>query len=115
MNCYVTNPRNNHTIPDGIDKSNTLFYPESGMTTHQCFTTMCPRDYHIFTDSPYLVGLYDRDEVFIWKDGKWVNPDIQTYGCSYNLIAMELFNYFNTIPQAVIDSSKCTNCMGSKI
>jgi hypothetical protein len=88
-----------------------LFYPEAGMTTLQCFQTSRPRDYHIVTDCPYLVGLYDMQEVFIWKKGKWVNPDFQTYGCSFNLITMKLFGFTSTIPQAVLDG-KTTNCMG---
>ena len=31
---------------------------------------------------------------------------------SFNIIIDEIFGYDYSIPQAVIDSKKCTNCMG---
>lgn len=111
MNCYVTNPRSNAEYPSELTKDNTLFYPESKMTTFQCFTTSRPRDFHIVTDCPFLVSLYDKKEVFIWKDDKWANPDFQTYGTSYSIIIDDIFEYGRSIPQAVIDG-KTTNCMG---
>jgi hypothetical protein len=60
-----------------------------------------------------LVSLYDRKEVFYYcKETKeWINPDFQTYGCSYNIILSQLWNCDNSIPQAVIDG-KITNVMG---
>jgi hypothetical protein len=112
MNCYVTNPKDGSVYPSELDKDNTLFYPESGMTTMECFTSSRPRDFHIVTDCPYLVSLYDCKEVFIWRDGKWVNPDFQTYGCSFSIIIDNIFGYQHSIPQAVIDSKGVTNCMG---
>jgi hypothetical protein len=114
MNCYITNPHEYSVLPKELTKYNTLFYPEAGMTTIQCFKTSRPLDYHIVTDCPYLVSLYKDEEVFIWRDNKWINPDFQTYGCSYNLITMNLFEYHNTIPQAIVDG-ETTNCMGFNI
>jgi hypothetical protein len=96
-----------------MNKDITLFYPEAGMSTNQLFTTSRPRDYHIVTDSPFLVPLYDRLEVFILVRGKWVNPDFQTYGCSYSR-AMRLWNEMTEIPAYALDG-KVTNCMGSKL
>jgi hypothetical protein len=113
MNCYVMNPLNGAPIPEGINKSNTLFYPEAGMTTQQQFETARPRDFHIVTDSPFLVPLYDRLEVFIWEDGEWKHPDVQTYGAGYSRILTSVFGGPN-IPRAVYDG-KVTNCMGSKL
>lgn len=111
MNCYVSNPRDGSQYPSELNKENTLFYPEAGMTFHdQCHSSR-PRDFHIVTDSPFLVGLYDRKEVFIWKGGKWVNPEIQTYGASFNLIIDVIFGITSSIARATLDG-KTTNCMG---
>lgn len=114
MNCYVYNHRTMDALPDGLDKDNTMFYPEKRMTTHDLFHTMRPKDFHVVTDSPYIVPLYDRKEVFILEDGKWVHPDFQTFGCSYEIVTDRIWNYRNSIPQAIINSDKCTNCMGHR-
>ena len=117
MNCYIK-PQftNEYSLPIGIDKENTLFYPEAGMSTQQMHRTSTPKYFHIFTDCPYLVNLYKQENVFIWneKTNNWENPDIQTYGASYNLIFMQIFKITTTIPAAVFDG-KVTNCMGSTL
>ena len=115
MNCYVTSPKAHSILPEELNKDNTLYYPESRMTTDQCFKTSRPSEYHIVTDSPFLISLYDYNEVFIWIKNKWINPKIQTYGTSYNIIISEIFDYNNSIPQAVINSNKVNNCMGYNI
>ncbi len=115
MNCYVTHPTKKSKLPVDLDKDNTLFYPESRMTTEQCFKTSRPKDYHIVTDCPFLISLYSREEVFLWKNGNWENPNIQTYGTSYNLIIDVIFGYEYSIPQAVISKKGVTNCMGYSI
>jgi len=113
MNCYVLDPHSKYSLPNEVmNKDITLFYPEAGMTTNQLFTTTRPRDFHIVTDSPFLVPLYDRREVFILVRGKWVNPEFQTYGCSYNRIS-DLWKDSCSIPRAVLDG-KTNNCMGGK-
>lgn len=114
MNCYIVDPTENYELPKGMTKDNTLFWPESGMTTRQKTETSRPRDFHIITDCPDLVGLYKREEVFIWKGGKWVHPKINTYGTSINLIRHEVFGIKSTIPRAVLDG-KVTNCMGQPL
>jgi hypothetical protein len=112
MNCYVCNSRSSAIYPLELNKDNTLFYPENRMSTMDCFKITRPKDFHIVTDSPFLVGLYDRKEVFVWKNNKWINPDIQTFGASYSIIIQDIFGYNNTIPQTIIKSDECTNCMG---
>ena len=115
MNCYVYNPYKKYSLPDEImDKSITMFYPEKAMTMDDQFNTSRPRDFHIVTDSPFLVSLYKRHEVFYLERGKWVNPDFQTYGCSYDCIMNRLWKYGQSIPQAVLNG-KVTNCMGNKV
>jgi len=55
--------------------------------------------------------VYDREEVFIWKDNKWINPKLQTYGCSFNIILFTIFKYKYTIPIDVFNG-ETTNYMG---
>lgn len=117
MNCYVK-PQftEKYDLPKGIDKENTLFYPEAGMSMQQMHRTTTPKHFNIFTDCPYLVNLYKQEEVFIWdeKSNKWINPDMNTYGASYNLIIMRIFKITNTIP-AFVNDGQVTNCMGSPL
>jgi hypothetical protein len=116
MNCYVYPPElsGKYSLPKEImDKSITLFYPEAGMTTNQLFTTAPPRDFHIVTDSPFLVPLYSMHNVFICENGKWVNPRFQTYGCAYTTV-MRLWKENRVIPSFTFDG-KVTNCMGNEI
>jgi len=116
MHCYIYPPESSakYSLPEEVmNKEITLFYPEAGMTQNQLFTTSRPRDFHIVTDSPFLVSLYDMYEVFILVRGKWVNPDFQTYGCSYSR-AMRLWKDCREIPAYALDG-KVNNCLGSKV
>lgn len=111
MNCYIASQIRDYNLPKELNKDNTLFFPECGMTTHQMLHTGRPDKYHIVTDSHFLVGLYSYENVFYFDGEEWVNPDFQTYGTSYNILLTKLWNYKNTIPQAVIDG-EITNVMG---
>jgi hypothetical protein len=111
MNCYVTHPRSGSVLPEELTKDNTLFYPESRMSTDDCFRSSVPSDFHIVTDNVFLVSLYSTKEVFIWRNNKWVHPEIQTYGASYTMIIDYVFDYGTTIPTAILNG-KTTNCMG---
>ncbi len=114
MNCYIDNPFNKSVLPEGVNKDNTLFYPEAGMTTNQQLNTGRPKDFHIITDSHFLVPLYDKRDVYFWNGKEWENPDFQTFGTSYSLILSELWDGEYSIPRAVVDG-KITNVMGSKV
>lgn len=113
MKCYVTSPYSETPLPKKLTKENTLFYPEAGMTQDQLFKTGRPKDFHIVTDSPFLVPLYDNDDVRYVEDGKWVSPRFQTYGCSYNVVMGRLWDG-GSIPFAVLNG-KTTNVMGRGI
>lgn len=114
MKCYITNPMSGSIYPSELNKDNTLFYPESRMTFDEQLNSGRPDEYHIVTDSPFLVGLYSDEDVYYWKDGQWVNPNFQTYGCSYNMIMSRLFACKYSIPRAVLDG-EITNIMGYNI
>lgn len=114
--CYVNNPRSGAKIPSELTPKNTLFYPERAMTTYQCHTSTVPRDFHIMTDCPDLVAMYDRESVFMWdaKRKTWVHPDMQTYGAAIEIIRHMCFGITASIPRYVIDG-KVTNCMGHPV
>jgi hypothetical protein len=113
MNCYIKSQDSDAVLPAGINKDNALFYPENAMTTQEMFTSTVPQNLHIITDSPFLIPLYKKSEVFIWKNNEWINPDMQTYGASYEYVIKRLFNG-GDIPKSVLDGT-VTNCMGYKL
>ena len=111
MDCYITNGRDGAKLPTYLNKENTLYYPEQRMTTHDCLHSGRPSGLHIVTDNLFLVGLYDKNEVFIWRNGEWTNPKCQTFAASFSYNLSEVFDYDNTIPKAIVDG-KITNIMG---
>jgi hypothetical protein len=118
MNCYIVEAGKMCDLPDGVNISNTIFYPEHKMTLRQLMTTCRPKYKHIVTDSPFLVPLYESKEVFVWRDGEWINAvdlNLKTYGTSYDIIMEEIWRFNNTIPMVIISAGNATNCMGSKI
>ena len=84
------------------------------MTLYEQWTSGRPRDFHIVTDSPDLVGLYSRREVFVWdeKEQSWVNPSQETYGADIQVIRAEVFGVKAAIPGAVVGREFVTNVMG---
>ncbi len=116
MHCYVCHPKSGAKLPlDKLNNDNTLFYPEKTMSTHQQCTSGRPADYHIVTDSIFLVGLYSREEVFMWDGRRWVHPNVQTYGANFETILFHVFNYTGGISGAVISNKLTTNVMGYPI
>lgn len=84
MNYYVTNPYAGSVYPEFLNKENTLFYPEGGMTTEQMHKTARPKDYHIVTDCHLLVSLYSGNEYLLEsiEDGAlcwWGNVSVNPY------------------------------------
>lgn len=114
MFCYVTNPKSGSKLPHTLNLGNTLFYPEKYMTIEEQATSGRPKDFHIVTNSPDLVGLYSTHEVHVWDKSKkkWVNPSFQTYGACLTVIRSEIFGINASIPQACISNELVTNIMG---
>lgn len=110
--CYINSQTSGHSLPDFLNRDNTIFYPETSMSTLEMLNTGRPRDYNIVTDSHLLVGLYSSIDVFLYDQElkEWVNPSMQTYGTSYNLLLNRLWGGA-TIPSSVRDG-KITNVMG---
>lgn len=117
MNCYIKPQKSFIELPKNINKLNTIFYPEQTMTLDDKMKTGKPLDKNIVTDCPFLVPVFYADEVFVFKDNKWVSSSdlgFNPYGTSYNIIKTELFGYSNSIPQGIING-EITNIMGYKI
>ena len=114
MLCYVTNPKADSKLPLELNFDNTLFYPEKSMTIEEQATSGRPKDFHIVTNSPDLVGLYSRHEVYVWNKStkEWENPDFQTYGADISLIRRSIFGITASIPEACISNEGVTNVMG---
>jgi len=78
-----------------------ILYPERAMT----FTdAVCYRPFvkSVVTENPWVISCYDRNSVWVVRDGKWENPSEQTYGCSVNIITGNILGCNNTIPFGVI-------------
>lgn len=52
----------------------------------------------ILTEDPWFISCYDKSEVYIWRDGQWKNPDMQTYGASISIIMSRILGVSSTIP-----------------
>lgn len=84
-----------------------LWYPERGMPF---FEQVNYRPYvkSIVTESPWLIGLYDREQVFaVDEDGAWRNPNMQTYGASLDWITHQLLHWQCSISAQPLDGGKC--------
>ncbi len=80
-------------------------YPEHGMTMSELMTAL-PYVDTIITESPYLVALYDCSKVWTWKDGRWRQPNEQTYGASIEALTKKLFDNRISIPLAVVSDEE---------
>lgn len=85
----------------GEKRVDLLFYPENGLTS---MDRRIGIKYikSIVTESAQMICMYDAKDVFIWRNGEWVNPDRQTYGCSYEIIESDLLKFRNSISTRIV-------------
>jgi hypothetical protein len=115
MNCYIKLDDNGLGLPKGINKDNALFFPERGMSTRDLLHTCSTDSYHVITQSPFIIPLYKKEEVFIQNsNGEWGNVGFQTYGASYDTILNEIWETKYSTASSTIDGY-ITNCLGRKI
>jgi hypothetical protein len=106
IKCYVYvqgNEANEDMYYDLVRRSKDdeiILYPERAM---RFIDTVCYRPFvkPVVTENPFIIGCYDRKEVRVIEDGKWVKPEIQTFGCNASLITDDLLHYTNSIPLVV--------------
>jgi len=84
---------------------NLILYPERAMTFAD---TVDYRHYvkSVVTENPFIISCYPRENVWVLQDDEWVNPEIQTYGASVNIITSSILQYHNTIPTSVLGGVK---------
>ena len=106
-NCYVYVQGNDRDIElfydiVGLSKDNIfILYPERSMTF---VDSVCYRPYvkSVVTENPFVIATYSRNSVWVLKKGKWVNPDIQTYGASVENITDQILHFSSSIPIVVL-------------
>ena len=88
-------------------------YPETGMSLfeRQCGVVF---KQSIVTESVQIISCYDRSDVYIWRDGGWVNPNAQTYGTSYNILSNRILGFKSNIPISIM-SHKMIKIVEDKI
>jgi len=84
---------------------NLILYPERAMTFAD---TVDYRRYvkSVVTENPFIISCYSSEDVWLLQDDEWINPDIQTYGASVNIITSSILQYNNTIPTSVLGGGK---------
>jgi len=106
-NCFVYMQGNDADIEKYYDlvraskDDKIILYPEHGRSF---IDMVCYRQYvkSVVTENPWVISSYDKRKVWIIRNGEWINPSEQTYGCSTNIITSNILGYDHTIPLAVI-------------
>jgi len=82
-----------------------ILYPERAMTL---VDTVCYQPFvkSVVTENPWIISCYKRDNVWILEEGRWINPDCQTFGASVNFITLDILNVHGTIPLIVMTGKK---------
>jgi hypothetical protein len=98
--CYVAHQgiADLHKLLNG---ERLIFFPESGMTGLELQIGRVYED-SIVTESAKIISCYKRQNVYIYRDGEWVNPSRQTFACSFNIISTSVLGYKSTIPSMVL-------------
>lgn len=99
--CYVL-PQVNVAHPITDQRHDLAWYPEREMTLLEQVQYR-PYVKSVVTESPWIIGCYDHNDVRIWKDGEWVRPNDQTYGASVNKIMMKIIGVRQTIASTPLD------------
>ncbi len=83
-----------------------IWYPERSMTM---FEQLIYRPYvkSVVTESPWIIGLYDRENVFaVDEDGTWRRPNMQTYCASMGWIYHQLLHVRSEVSQVPLDGGR---------
>ena len=111
--CYVLPVVNTwHKIAE--KRHDLSWYPEDGMSLYDRvkYTPYCQS---VVTEDPWIISSYGQDDVRIWKNGGWVEPNMQTRGASVNKILSQLLGVKQTIPSSVLDGGTAINKVMEKL
>jgi hypothetical protein len=103
--CYVL-PQTNTHHQITYQRHDLIWYPETGLPLLDVVNYK-PFVKSVVTESPWVIACYDYKNVFIWEDGRWKHPNMQTYGASVSHIMMNIIGYTHTIPALVMDGGEC--------
>lgn len=100
----------------GEHKHELAMFPEDGLRFIDTVTYL-PYNKSIVTENPYLISSYSKHEVFILKNGRWVNPNTQTFGASVEIITNNILGYGTSIAllpyiklKALVGSNELDGC-----
>ena len=102
--CYVL-VQTDKIHPITYDRFQFVWYPEREMTLLDTVQYR-PFEKSVVTENPWIIACYPRENVRIWKEGRWVMPEFNTYGASVNKITMGLLGIRQTIPSTALDGGK---------
>ena len=91
MNCYAVVD----IEPKIIDYT---AYPEKKLTLNELVNYSKSFYGDVTTQSPFIVSSYKTENVYIFANGKWINPDFNTFGASIELIYEKIFGVISSIP-----------------
>lgn len=104
-NCYVMHQGFYNDILRGKDEG-LILWPEqrNTLTAIRCGISYVNS---VVTEEAAVIAMYDYKKVWIWSkednpQGEWVNPDMQTYGTSHELLMSELLHITCSIPLAIV-------------
>lgn len=83
-----------------------VWYPERALSF---FGQVGYRPYvnSVVTESPWIIGLYDREKVFaVDESGEWRRPNMQTYAASVDWILNQLLEWRHSIPAHPLDGAQ---------
>lgn len=86
-------------------KTDFVLYPEQSLTLIDLATGFKWQQ-SVITESPWIISCYPMEDVYIFRNGEWNNPDFQTFGCSVNLIMSKILGIRNTIPANIISKDE---------
>lgn len=87
-------------------KDEVILWPENSLSiTQQVIGVKYKKS--IITESPFMICMYDRRDVFIFREGKWKIPDFQTFGCSFDIIMSDILFLTSSINASILSNDKC--------
>lgn len=86
-------------------KTDFVLYPEQSLTLTEL---VVGRKWQksVITENPWIIACYDMNDVYVCRNGEWVNPNSQTFGCSVNQIMSQVLGITSTIPSNIISAEE---------
>ena len=78
-----------------------VYYPEQGLLLVDLVQGRT-WEVSVITESPWIIAAYSQENVWVYRNGKWVNPQRETYACSVNIIMSEILLIKHSIPSNII-------------